>query len=123
VQETVDSLEIVRQLFALGCLQSAFWHRFAATAHSPIGKNPDKFGIVLHQPPAELFAKHGRFAENDLPFTDPLEVDHDALGLGLKAALYNFMHKEGLNRAVHEWFPVRVPKTKIPAKLLSGALQ
>jgi hypothetical protein len=34
VQETVDSLEMVRQLFEAGVLQSGFWHQFAMTAHS-----------------------------------------------------------------------------------------
>jgi radical SAM superfamily enzyme YgiQ (UPF0313 family) len=36
VQETVDSLEMVRQLFEAGVLQSGFWHQFAMTAHSPL---------------------------------------------------------------------------------------
>jgi hypothetical protein len=30
-QDTIDALERVRQLFAAGCIQSAYWHRFAAT--------------------------------------------------------------------------------------------
>ena len=47
-QETIDALERVRQLFAEGCIQSAFWHRFAATAHSPIGQAP---GAVRHPAP------------------------------------------------------------------------
>ncbi|HSB92959.1 MAG TPA: radical SAM protein, partial [Flavitalea sp.] len=32
IQETVDSLEMVRQLFEAGVLQSGFWHQFAMTA-------------------------------------------------------------------------------------------
>jgi radical SAM superfamily enzyme YgiQ (UPF0313 family) len=39
-QDTIDALDRVRQLFAAGCIQSAYWHRFAATAHSPIGWAP-----------------------------------------------------------------------------------
>jgi hypothetical protein len=35
IQETVDSLEMVRQLFKQS-LQSGFWHQFAMTAHSPL---------------------------------------------------------------------------------------
>jgi hypothetical protein len=45
VQETVDSLEMVRQLFEAGVLQSGFWHQFAMTAHSPVGIHPEKFGV------------------------------------------------------------------------------
>jgi hypothetical protein len=44
-RETVDSLEMVRQLFEAGVLQSGFWHQFAMTAHSPVGIHPEKFGV------------------------------------------------------------------------------
>lgn len=115
-QETVDSLEVVRQLFANGCLQSAFWHRFACTVHSPVGKNPAKYGIEL------LAAQKPTFSENDLPFADPTGVDHETLGEGLRGALYNFMHGVGLEEDVRAWFPVRVPKTKIPATFIADAL-
>ncbi len=50
-QDTVDALERVRQLFAAGCIQSAYWHRFSATAHSPIGLHPEQYGITLRPPP------------------------------------------------------------------------
>ncbi len=119
-QETVDSLEVVRQLFAEECLQSGFWHRFSATVHSPVGKNPAKYGIEILPP--KVRARHGRFAENDLNFFDPSGVDHDSLGVGLRKALYNFMHGQGLERDVREWFPVRVPKAGIPAKLVANSL-
>ncbi|MDR1635806.1 MAG: radical SAM protein [Treponema sp.] len=33
-QEIIDSAEILRQLFAAGLLDSAFWHRFVLTRHS-----------------------------------------------------------------------------------------
>ena len=97
-QETVDSLERVRQLFAAGCLQSAFWHRFAATAHSPIGLAPDRFGIRLHREPKVTFAR------NDLGFDDPTGVDHDRLGAGLRRALYNYMLGLGFDVDVRTWF-------------------
>ncbi len=98
VQDTVDALERVRQLFAAGCIQSAYWHRFAATAHSPIGLGPRKFGITL-RPPADI-----TFAHNDVEFADPTGTDHDFLGRGLRKALYNYMHGVGLDTDVREWF-------------------
>jgi hypothetical protein len=98
VQDTIDALERVRQLFAAGCIQSAYWHRFAATAHSPIGLQPQKFGITL-RPPA-----HVTFAHNDIAFEDPVGTDHDFLGGGLRRALYNYMHGVGLDTDVREWF-------------------
>ncbi len=36
-QETIDSLEVVRQLLEIGAVQSGFWHQFAMTVHSPVG--------------------------------------------------------------------------------------
>jgi hypothetical protein len=122
-QETVDSLEVVRQLFREQCLQSGFWHRFSATVHSPVGRDPERFGIRLLPVPPNALSRHGRFAENDLPFDDPTGVDHDALGVGLRKALYNFMHGQGLEKDVRGWFPLRVPKARIPAAFVAGSLR
>ena len=118
-QETIDSLERVRQLFAAGCLQSAFWHRFAATVHSPIGKQPELYGIRLARAPVVTFA------ENEVPFTDPTGVDHDRLGVGLRKALYNYMHGLGLDLDVRRWFDdggKKVPAPKVPRDLIERAL-
>jgi len=103
-QDTVDALERVRQLFAAGCIQSAYWHRFSATAHSPIGLHPEKYGITL-SPPENI-----QFAHNDLEFHDPTGTDHDYLGAGLRKALYNYMHGIGLDADVREWFPLRAER-------------
>jgi radical SAM superfamily enzyme YgiQ (UPF0313 family) len=97
-QDTIDALERVRQLFAAGCIQSAYWHRFAATAHSPIGLHPEHYGIAL-RPPTGI-----TFAHNDIAFDDPVGADHDFLGIGLRAALYNYMHGVGLDVDVRNWF-------------------
>lgn len=97
-QETIDSLERVRQLFAEGCIQSGFWHRFAATAHSPIGQQPNLYGIRLLKEPRVTFAR------NEVPFADPTGCDHERLGVGLRTAIYNFMHGIGLDADVRIWF-------------------
>ena len=115
-QETIDSLERVRQLFAEGCVQSAFWHRFAATAHSPIGRAPELFGIRLEREPAVTFAR------NDLGFVDPTGCDHDALGVGLRKALYNYMHGIGLDVDVRDWFASKVPAARVPRDFVHKAL-
>ncbi len=115
-QETIDALERVRQLFAAGCIQSAYWHRFSATIHSPVGKEPKKFGIKLLPPP------HITFASNDVDFEDPTPCDHDQLGDGLRKALYNYMHGIGLDEDVRFWFEGRVPKAKVDKGLISKAL-
>lgn len=103
VQETIDSLERVRQLFLNGYVQSAYWHRFAATIHSPVGQNPEKFGVSLK--PLEPW----HFAQNDIDFYDPTGVDHDMLGRGLNRALYNYMLGIGLQEPLSFWFEIEVP--------------
>ncbi len=100
-KETVESLEVVRKLFADGCLHSAYWHRFVATAHSPVGMNPEKFKVKLHVPAAPA---SGLFARNEVPFEDLTGVDHSQLGEGLRKAVYNYMHGIGFDQKVAQWF-------------------
>ena len=116
VQDTVDALEYVRQLFAAGCIQSGFFHRFACTVHSPVGLHPEQFGVRLKPLPKVTFAK------NDVGFIDPTGVDHDALGIALNKALYNYMHGLGLDQDVRNWFSGRVPKTKVARHFVERAL-
>lgn len=117
VQDTVDALEYVRQLFEEGCIQSGFFHRFACTVHSPVGKNPEQYQVTLQPLPEVSFAK------NDIAFIDPTGVDHDALGVGLKKAIYNYMHGIGLDADVRSWFNVKVPRTTVPRHRIARALQ
>lgn len=120
VQETVDSLEVVRQLFKEGCIQSAFWHRFSATVHSPVGRDPAAFGVRVHSPFEDLPKR--AFAINDVPFTDPTGADHDALGAGLRKALYNYMVGYGLDEDVRAWFDCAVPKATTARTRIRRAL-
>ncbi len=116
VQDTVDALEYVRQLFETGCIQSGFFHRFACTVHSPVGKNPEDYGVTLQPLPPVTFAK------NDVGFHDPTGVDHDALGVALKKALYNYMHGIGLDQDVRSWFNTKVPRTTVARHRIARAL-
>ncbi|MCE9612664.1 MAG: radical SAM protein [Lentisphaerae bacterium] len=117
VQETVDALEFVRQLFAAGCIQSGYWHRFALTVHSPIYKDPGAYGIQLKPAP------HAPFARNEAFFVDPVGTDHEALGTGLRKALYNYMHGVGLEADVRDWFDGKVPPTRIAPDYIEQSLQ
>ncbi|MEY4557119.1 MAG: hypothetical protein RLY42_292 [Pseudomonadota bacterium] len=119
VQETVDSLEYVRQLFENGCIQSGFFHRFTCTVHSPVGKNPGAYGIELIPLPEITFAK------NDIGFIDPTGTDHDALGRGLKKAIYNYMHGVGFEADIRSWFELQhpVPKSTVSRQFIAKALQ
>lgn len=117
VQETVDSLEMVRQLFELGILQSGFWHQFAMTAHSPVGMFPEKFGVVKE---TETI---GTFANNDINYVDKTGIDHDKFSFGLKKSLFNFMHGICFDYELQEWFDFKIPKTKIHPDFIANALE
>jgi radical SAM superfamily enzyme YgiQ (UPF0313 family) len=116
VQDTVDALEYVRQLFLSGCIQSGYFHRFACTVHSPVGMDPAAYGITLKPLPV------GAFAKNDVEFIDPTGVDHDALGQALNKALYNYMHGVGLEDDVRVWFAPGSPKTRVNRNFVAKAL-
>ena len=116
-RETIEALEYVRQLFAAGCIQSAYWHRFAATVHSPVGKNPEAFGITL------LPEQDIQFASNDIDFHDPVPCDHEFLGEGLRRALYNYMHGLGLEEKLSLWFDRPIPRAKVSPHFIAEALQ
>ncbi|MDC4223995.1 MAG: hypothetical protein MPW15_07135 [Candidatus Manganitrophus sp.] len=116
VQDTVERLEQVRQLFSAGVIQSGFLHRFTATGHSPVGLNPDAYGITLAGPAP------GPFANNDVIHLDPTGCDHAPFGPGLAKAIYNYMHGVGLETDVRRWFDFPAPKPKVPSDLIAQAL-
>lgn len=107
MQETVDSLEMVRQLFKTGVLQSGFWHQFAMTAHSPVGLDPSKFKVK------KLSEAVGSFANNDIAHEDPTGADHEIFSYGLKKSLFNFMQHIGLDDPLQKWFDFKIPKTDV----------
>lgn len=116
VQETVDSLEMVRQLFEAGVLQSGFWHQFAMTAHSPVGLYPEKFGVVKET------EEIGTFANNDINYTDKTGIDHNKFSFGLKKSLFNFMHGICFDYKLQDWFDFKIPRTTIPANFIDKAI-
>jgi len=115
IQETVDSLEMVRQLFEIGILQSGFWHQFALTAHSPIGINPSEYGVTPNY-------QSITFANNDIDFEDKTGIDHGAFSFGLKKSLYNYMHDIGFELPLQEWFDFNIPRTKVKPNYIEACL-
>jgi hypothetical protein len=116
-QETIDSLEIVRMLFEHGLLHSAHWHQFAMTAHSPVGLNPEKYGVIRVGP------EFKGFANNDLFHEDPQGADHEKYGDGLKKALYNYMHGNGMNLPLQKFFSFSIPKPKVHPLTIANAIK
>lgn len=115
-QETIDSLEMVRQMFEQGILQSGFWHQFAMTAHSPVGMAPEKFGVK------RVNNEVGTFANNDLVHTDPTGANHDMFSYGLKKSLFNYMHGICFENPLQDWFDFKVPRTKVAPNYILNAL-
>ncbi len=115
-QETIDSLEMVRQMFAAGILQSAFWHQFTMTAHSPVGLEPEKYKV---NKVTELV---GSFANNDIEHQDPTGADHETFAFGLKKSLLNFMHGSCLDYPLQKWFDFKVPKTSVKPDYIQEAI-
>ncbi len=115
VQETVDSLEMVRQLFELGIINSGFWHQFALTTHSPIGLEPEKYGVIPDY-------KDISFANNDIDFKDKTGINHDKFSYGLKKSIFNFMHDIGFDLPLQDWFDFEIPSTEIQSYFIEDCL-
>ncbi|MDD7914060.1 B12-binding domain-containing radical SAM protein [Polaribacter ponticola] len=115
-QETIDSLEVVRQLFQNNCIQSAFWHQFACTSHSPVGKNPDEFQINIIGP------EFKGFAENDLYHEDPIGAEHHLFSEGLNIALNNYLNYKGFEIPLEDYFNFKVPRKTLKNNLIADYL-
>lgn len=115
-QETIDSLDVVKQLFERNCIQSAYWHQFTTTIHSPIGKNPQDFGITIVGPEFE------GFAQNDLYHEDPQGTNHPKYTKGLNLALHNYLNRIGFTENLQSWFDFPIPPTTQPTNLIASFL-
>ena len=116
-QETIDSLEMVRQLFQQGVVQSGFWHRFAMTAHSPVGLEPAAFGVE------ETGPVFGGFADNDRHHDDPTGADHDLFAEGLRKSLFNYMHGVCFDFPLSKWFEFKTPPTTVPKRFIQKSIK
>ena len=104
LQESVDALETVRRMFDEGIVQSAFWHRYAMTCHSPSGLNPERYGA------RRMTKAPNPFCNNEVDWEPQFPYDIEAVGAALRLATYNYMNGLGLDQPVRSWFPVKVPK-------------
>ena len=107
LQESVDALETVRRMFDEGIVQSAFWHRYAMTCHSPSGREPGRYGV------RRVGVGPNPFCNNEVDWEPGFPYDVEAVGAALRVATYNYMNGVGLEQPVRSWFPMRVPKPSI----------
>lgn len=104
VQETIDSLEFVRQLFRAGYVQTAYWHRFSLTEYSPIRRDPGRFGLVVPE------RSRNSFMNYVVPYTESGGIEHDMFTKGLNQSLAAYQQGKGLDRPIGEWFSFETPK-------------
>ena len=116
LQETLDSMDVVRQMFAEDVLSSAFWHRFVLTRHSGVAAEPERYKVSYDLPDRV-------FAMNDLPHRDPSGCDADRFDAPLVEALAAWMVGEELGRPVEQWFDKKMPKSKEPGERIRRAIQ
>lgn len=116
-QETIDSLEVVRQMFEAQIIHSGFWHQFAMTAHSPVGMQPEAFQVV------PLRTAAGSFANNDIPHADPTGAAHEQYAAGLRKAIYNYMHGICFDFPLQRWFDFRVKPTTLAPDYIERVLE
>ncbi len=116
LQETVAALETVRRMFDEGIVQSAFWHRYAMTCHSPSGLNPETYGAQRISQQVNPFCNNEvdwmPLSTKDNSNQQQFDYDIDAVGAALRLATYNYMNGLGLDRPARSWFPFRIPKQK-----------
>ena len=112
-EETVNAMEVVRQMFEAGILTSAFWHRFVLTRHSRVFGDPEAYNVQI--PP---LPEGPLFATNDLPHEDPTGANPDRFDDGLVHALQAWMRGADLEQPAHLWFdPPLTPTTEHPRRI------
>jgi hypothetical protein len=114
-QETVDALEVVRQLFFYGLLTSASWAKFGVTPHSPIGRDPAEYKIKL------LPVAPDAFIEQVLLHEDPAN-DHERFTKGLMQAMKFFGLGLHTDKLTEGWFDFEVPSVSIDRDLMGKVL-
>jgi len=116
LQETVDALEVVRQMFRAELIGSAFWHRYAMTVHSPSGAAPEEFGVRRKD------RLPNPFANNEVAFAENRGYDLRQVGGALAESLANYMAGRGLDKPVHKWFAQKAPATTVEPTLITDCL-
>lgn len=120
-QMLINSMETLRQLFAEGLLDSAFWHKFVLTKHSKVFSewkkgNHSRLRPVSGGKPVE----NSWFAHNDMRFEG--EEKSEKYGPILDAALDAWMHGVELEKPVQSWFSFPMPNPSVGKKFIQNHL-
>ena len=107
-QSIVDSMETLRQFFAAGLLDSAFWHKFVLTRNSTVYNQWEKEGTLNLVSGVD---SSSAFARNNLHFKG--EEKFNKFGAPLDTALNAWMHGQRLEQKVQKWFDFPVPQPTV----------
>lgn len=118
-QDTINSMETLRQFYKAGLLDSSFWHKFVLTRHSRVYSEYQN-GMHPNLKPIEP-KDAGIFAKNGLHFEG--ERKSEKFGEGLNQALQAWMHGEALNKKVGKWFDFKTPEPTISPTLIEDAIE
>lgn len=118
-QSIINSMETLRQLFAAGLLDSAFWHKFVLTRNST-AYSQWKAGIIKDLIPIENKQK-GVFAGNSIHFKG--EEKYSKFTDGLELALNAWMHQKGLEKKVNKWFNFQTPPPQVKSDFIELLIQ
>lgn len=128
-QILIDSVETLRQMFAAGLIDSAFWHKFTLTRHSRIfaeysrGLHPDlqpldSDGRII--PAGSAVDDDSVFAANDVRFSG--EEKSNRYTQPLEISLAAWMEGRDLYKNVRSWFPFPMPKPSVPPDYIERSL-
>ncbi len=113
-QDTINSLEILRQLMSHKLLHSGFFHMFGLTAHAPIAKKPELFGIKIGA------SKHKGFANYVLDYEPQVgSKPSNSVHHSLQTAIYAYGRGERFDVDVNSWFIDEMPKPTISNTLVA----
>lgn len=119
LQDSLDSLETLRQLVRGGLLSSGAYHEYALTVHSPIGKQPHLYDIRRKAP------AFGGFAYYQHPY-DTLRGERPSREVfeTLMEAVKEYAEGRALDRDVREFFREgAVPPPTVPPDLVATLRQ
>ena len=117
-QSIIDSMETLRQFFAAGLLDSAFWHKFVLTRNSTVYSQWEKDGNLDLVVGAD---NSSAFARNNLHFKG--EESYNKFGLPLDTALNSWMHGQGLEKKVQKWFDFPLPAPTVSRDFIEKKIE
>ncbi|MFI3321376.1 MAG: radical SAM protein [Rikenellaceae bacterium] len=118
--EAIESLETVRQMFAEGIVQSAFWHRYAMTVHSESGCNAAKYKAEV------VSSTQNPFANNAIEYqmiSEDFDYDWEHIGKGLNVATNNYMLGKGYDQPMRNWFGREYENPKISKRFVDSIVR